>query len=557
MLTKSYAGHYDWENFSRGFKIHQEGFMVTKSTKYWLIVAVIVISVGVLTADEMCDMTAGEVWNTVQNSGFLGGERGAGYFGYDWPGDSVNHNYYLWLSYFHIGAIVNSDTFVTSALYPEGEWWPDDTVRCGHGVSDWDVIMGWQDFASSNSRNAQGRHLGIRVITRVYSWASEHWNDIIAYEFGIVYDSSECDIPGHGEYLDSVYIGIEFDCDVSGIDTTDPHIDDLVSFDGWVNGEWPDYPYDSLTILPDTFLTMPDGFPDQYTVYGDDPYEHTLYGDTLLIPRNTSYMYDGDNPSTPGNDMGEGGASAGYIGLRLIYAPPTSSDSIWIDNYGDTARIPRVSTHQWFNWNNEPANDADIYAYMTGSYNGNHFAPSPAEVNDYKFLQSSGPHRLHHADTLWFVFVGGVGQGLNGGFDDYFGRGWIRGLRQTMDFALAGYYSGSVHSDPAHPSNPVDDVHWYGLSRISEKESGKTPVWKVATVQHYPFITLQIENVSDGSIEIYNIAGRKIESFEFNRDLNLTNSTLRIPLFGVPAGIYFVKLKGNDTVVLKKIMLLK
>ncbi len=513
-------------------------------------------------ADQMCNMTVGEVWNTVKNDGTLGGERGAGYFGYDWPGDSLNHNYYLWLSYLHIGVKVNGESYVTSTDYPLGEWSPADSMTCGPGVSDWDVNMTLQDFASQNPRNSQGRHLGVKVILRIYSWASEPWNDIIAYEFGITYDSSECDIPGHGESLDSLYLGILFDCDVSGLDTTDPHMDDLVNFDGWVNNEWPDYPFDSITILRDTFVDVPDGYPDQYTVYGDDPYEITLHGDTLLIPRNTSYMYDGDNPSTPGDDTGEGGKSAGYIGLRLIYAPPTPFDSVWVDPHGDTARIPRVSAHQWWDWRHDPADDNDFYLYMRGHNsmtNGYYFAPLPAEVFDYRFLQSSGPHRLHHGDTLWFVFAGGLGQGLNGGFDSYFNRGWIRGLRQTMDYALAGYYLGSTHSDPAHPSNPVEDTHWFGLSSISEEETRDEPiVWNVATIQRYPVITLQIGKTSSGVLEIFDVTGRKIKAFRLG-DLNSSNSTstVRIPLHGFPAGVYFLRFRSGNTVFSKKLLLVK
>ncbi len=528
-------------------------------TKRYLVALSVLFFVGLTNADEMINMTTGEVWNTVWNRGHLGGEFGAGYYGYDWPGDSVTHNYYLWNSYFHIGVKINDTAYVTSSEYPVGEWSPIDTVRCGPGVSDWDVVMAWQDFASQNPRNAYGRHLGIKVIARFYSWSSEPWNDIIAYEFGIIYDTSECDIPGHTEYLESLYLGLEFDCDVSGIDTTAPHLDDLVSFDGWVNGEWPDHPFDSITVLSDSFISAPDGYPDQYTVYGDDPYEHTLHGDTLLIPRNTSFMYDGDDPSTPENDTGEGGASAGYVGLRLIYAPPAPSDSVWIDAYGDTARIPRVSTHQWWDWERGPVTDEDYYGFMTGDSaytNGYDFAPPPTEVFDYRFLQSSGPHRLHHGDTLWFVFVGGLGQGLNGGFDDYFHRGWIRGLRQTMDYALAGYYSGSVHSDPAHPSSPVEDTHWHGLRNIEEENIENPSSWAVATIQHYPFVSLQVRDASNGILEIFDIAGRKIKTVKFG-ELNSSVSEVKIPLYGTHAGIYFLKFKKGNMVSVKKVLLVK
>ncbi len=532
----------------------------------FLVGLLVFVFTGLANSDQMCNMTVGELWNHISNNGDLGGDYGIGYYGYDWPGDSSIHNYYLWGSYFHIGAKVNGQVYVTSSTYPldQGEWAPtDEPMNCGPGVSDYDVTASWQDFASQNPRNATGRHLGLKVILRAYSWSLDPWNDIIAYEFGIIYDSSECDIPGHGAYLDSLYVGIEFDADISGADTSSENMEDMVSFDGWVNGEWPGYPSDLITLLPDSFLNVPDGYPDQYTVYGDNPWEATIHGDTLLIPRNTSYVYDYDNSSTPGNDAVEGGASAGYIGLRLIYAPPTSSDSIWVDEYGDTARIPRVSTHQWWDWETDPATDADYYHYMIGNHPatlGYDFAPPPYDLGhgafDYRFLQSSGPHRIYNGDTLWFVYAGAVGQGLNGGYDDYFGRGWLRGMRQTLDYALAAYYSGSVHSDPAHPSNPVEDIHWYGLTATREKGVKFSPYVNIPTIHRYPFITLLVKGISGGTVDLYDLTGRVIKTMRFGK-LSSANSTLRIPVNGLPTGIYFIRLNTEKTITLKKIVLIK
>ncbi len=86
-------------------------------TKRYLVALSVLFFVGLTNADEMINMTTGEVWNTVWNRGHLGGEFGAGYYGYDWPGDSVTHNYYLWNSYFHIGVKINDTAYVTSSEY--------------------------------------------------------------------------------------------------------------------------------------------------------------------------------------------------------------------------------------------------------------------------------------------------------------------------------------------------------------------------------------------------------------------------------------------------------
>ncbi len=529
----------------------------------WVVLGLVLLAGSVGAQDTLCNQTIGEVWNHIGNFADLGGDWNTGLYGYDWPGnDTLLPNNYLWGSYFLVGAKVEGQAYVTATSYPFtlGEWYPEE-MSCGPGISDYDVVTGWHDEVS-NPRNPAGRHLGVRVIFQALTWASEPLNDIVFYIIGLTYNPDQCDIPGHGDFLDSLYLGILFDCDVSGPSATQPHMDDMVWFDGWVHGEWPGYPFDSLTILPDTFLQAPDGYPDQYTVYGDDPWEHTLHGEIEVVPRNTSYMWDDDNPETPGNDAGEDGASAGYIGLRLLYAPPTPSDSLWVDAYGDSARIPRVSAHQWWNWDNVPATDADFYLYLKGEHPalpGYHFAPLPYVVGegpfDYRFLQSSGPHRLYAGDTLWFVFAGAVGQGLNGGYDDYYGRGWLRGLRQTLDYALAAYYAGSVTSDPYHPSGPFEDAHWVGVEERASWGS-PTPNWlKLATLQRGPWLTLEVHGVRQGTVTLYDLTGRRILSWAVHR-VDSAPSVLRLPVGELPAGIYLVRLQAGNRGVTKKVILL-
>ncbi len=441
-----------------------------------------------LQEDQSANITVGEVWNHITNNGDLGGDFGSGWYGYDWPGGGP-HNYYLWGSYFTLGAKVGGFYYVTYADYPtsSGEWYPsEEPIFAGPKKSAYDVIVYMNDF-KDNPRNNQGRHLGVKVIIHTLAWPHEPYNNFIAHEIYITYNQEESDIPGAGPVLDSVFLGMWYDADVSGADATDPHIDDLVYFDGWTNGEWnnPDFlypsPIDTLTLTPDSVIPGPDGVPDQYFVWGDEEVENLTnpqdaweiqVGDTTitgyLIPRGMSIIYDGDNPADPGDDTGEDGKSAGYIGGAFIYAPPSPSDSIWIGPSGDTCRIVRPWSHQWWNWESDPATDIDVYNYLAGRHTATQlyrYAPHPYDLGaaefDYRFLNTVGPYQLRSGDTLKFVWVVGVGQGLNGGPDNYWRGGkWMPGIRQVLEWAYKAYYAGSMHSDPAHPSAPDEDIHW-------------------------------------------------------------------------------------------------
>jgi len=180
-----------------------------------------------------------------------------------------------------------------------------------------------------------------------------------------------------------------------------------------------------------------------------------------------SYIYDDDNPTTPEDDTGEDGGCPGYIFGRLIYAPPAKYDLYGVDKNGDSTRIPLVYTHSWWNWNNDPGTDENKYDYMAGTHSmnfGYRFMPIPYDVGaatfDYRFLQTYGPFHITSGETLKIVFAGGVGYGLNGGFDTKFGQGYVRGARQVADYAMTAYYMGSTNSDPRHPSAPDEDIHW-------------------------------------------------------------------------------------------------
>ncbi len=438
------------------------------------------------------NQTLGGVWNYVSNFGSFGGEFGSGLWGLSWPGGAAVNNYYLWGSYFTVGYKVNGIPYVTNHNYPMGEWYPceDFQTTTGPGKSPFDVVTCFQDYKDFNPNNSGGRHTGIKVIVRAMQWPNYPFNDFIAYEIYITYNSSQCDIPGHGTSIDSLYVGQWYDCDVSGVDQSNPHIDDMVAFDGWTNGEWENLPInppigDFGTVLSDTFIPVPDGVPDNYIIWGDEPgelvrdssiavdYTSPVTGNpykVYIFPRGASYIYDGDDPANPGDDTGENGAAAGYVGGAWIYAPLDKlmvQDADSVIDAASGAYFVRPWSHQWWNWEHDPATDEDIYNYLAGHSTATQyfrFAPLPYDLGqsvfDYRFLNTVGPFHLEEGDTLKLVWVAGVGQGLNGGVDEYWGRGYLHGLRQVINRAFYAYYAGAQHSDPAHPSSPDEDVHW-------------------------------------------------------------------------------------------------
>lgn len=463
-----------------------------------------------------------EVWNYLTNYGVLGGEKGMALPGLSWPGNISVNNYYSWESYFVVGVKENGFYYVTQKGYQTTEWGRGKIFYHGPGISEEDIVISWHD-SSNNIYNAPTKRTGLEVICRSYTWSFEPWNDFIPYEFFVIWHKDQCDIPNVGETLDSVFIGIYMDCDISGADWSNPQIDDTTFFDGYVAHEWDTlgYPYDSVTLLPDTFLNIPDSIYDQYIIYGDNEWEHTIRGDTLLLPRNLAYMWDYDDPTTPGNDIGENGASAGYAGIALLYAPPSIADSIWINGYGDTCRAPRVWAYH--GWVSGGIYDDTIYFYLSGKPYRFICKSHDPYIKDFRYLISSGPFKMADGETLKFVFVLAIGQGMNGGDDQYYGRGWIRGLRQTIDYALAGYYTGSEISDPSHPSGPNEDIHWKILP-VSEKNNKKKFYLNLPTILNSS-CNLKIKGSPE--VEIFNITGRKInENMLFK---------------GFKEGIYFLK----------------
>ena len=453
----------------------------------------------------------GNLWTTTSNFANYGEPNFLLPSG-EWPAGS--EQYYVWEGRFWIGAMVGGNMLCSHADFGDYEFLPSEgstfTIAPGKSIQDSYAI-----FDDNHSTMGSHTPIGVKIVQRGLTWSMPDYYNFVAYEYSVVNIS--------GGTLNNVVLGWIFDNDVAagpGGDTDQANIDDLVDYDGNTGAsetnpykhdvvENYDYDLDGIlggydewgwpyarednragTVLNPYYnpaLAVSDGVWDEYQVYVDengpviyksDPPTEVLTmanGDTLfgwLIPRNMSYMYDSDYPSSADNDVGERAltypGNAGFIGGRLIWSDYftdkfdggkiSSNDGI-IGGYQEAANdtVLRTFTHQWWNWNSDPGSDEEKYQYLTGQHafsTNMKFLPHPfsyqagAPTFDYRYLQSTGLFNgWADLDTIKAVYVYGVGLGLEG-------------LRVAMDNAIYAYYSGSEFSNPANPSGFDDDIHW-------------------------------------------------------------------------------------------------
>lgn len=470
-------------------------------------------SLGKVTArpvEEYKVHKVGKVWTATSNFGNYGDPNvPAGLPSYEWPGGSGCH--YNWEGRFWIGAQVEGEKRVSHADYGNYELKPSEgssfTMGPGKSVDDSYVI--YDDFYAIVHNTEP---IGIKVFQRGLTWSTPDYDDFVIYEYEVV---KELGGDPYADVLSEVIISWVFDCDVgTGTDPVDANIDDLVDFDGWdgnnppsnitykddivENADWDGdgelLGYDDLGIpygwrkvgSPsftqsnyDPGLVHPDGFYDAYTVvldengppikwhttisttYGSEAIETqageiaVVGGKTLkgyVVARNMSYMYDGDDPTTPEDDTNERGKVPGFIGGRLIYTDYFKQFGAYNDTPDDTSM--RVFSHQWWNWESDPGSDRDKYDYgmaTNAASMGNQFMPHPFRIGaptfDYRFMLTTGPFpEMAVGDTLRFVYAAIVGLGLEG-------------LRTNADNALEAYYAGSA-GNPYNPTGPFEDDHY-------------------------------------------------------------------------------------------------
>lgn len=444
----------------------------------------------------------GNIWSATSNFGNYG-EPNAKMPSGEWP--SGSEVYYIWEGRFWMGVNVGGEKLCSHADYGNYELEPTEGSTFGFGPTAPVPIKSTQDsYVTFDDLKETGGHtpVGLKVIQRGLAWSVPDFDEFIGYEYYIINVS--------GQTLNGFFASWIFDNDVAagpGGDADQANIDDLVDYDGCTYGEdsnpymydivenydidesgdlegydewgWPygradTRPSDGADLNPnfEPDSIHPDGIWDEYQVYVDPNgpiiYRHDepdsgyglivgAAGDTIreplhgwVIPRDMSYMYDGDYPSSSENDVGErslGGTNAGFVGGRILWTDMTYS--------GET--MPRPYSHQWWNWESDPGSDEEKYNYMGGNHPASlnfKFLPHPfdylagAPAFDYRYMTSSGPFDGWAADdTLRFVYVYAIGMGLEG-------------LRQSMDNSMVAYYSGSEISNPANPSAFDADKHW-------------------------------------------------------------------------------------------------
>jgi len=434
----------------------------------------------------------GDLWSATSNFGNYGDPNAQRPSAEYHAGSGI---YYLWEGRFWFGTIVGGEYRVSHADYGNYELDPKEGSNFFFGAQK-SIQDSYVEFDDENT-NVNQYPIGIEVHQRSLTWSMPQYNNFIVYEYDIINHS--------GSTLSNFVVSWVFDCDVASGPNGVPNanIDDLVDYDGYtgavetnkykydivdplnLNGNGTGYdefgiPYGMAYAPSNQAPTNPnydptkirsDGIYDEYQIYLD-PTGPVIYkqttpgvpltnaaGDTMhgwLVSRNTSYMFDADNPASPQNDFGERQANppeTGFIGGRLIYTsmPP------YHEAPEDTMIRPYV--HQWWNWESDPGSDREKYLYMIGAHpssQGKKFLPLPFDIGaptfDYRYMIGTGPFmNWADGDTIKLVYAYGVGLGL-------------QGLRSAMDNAMIAYYSGNrvIIGDPAHPTAFNSDYHQDG-----------------------------------------------------------------------------------------------
>lgn len=540
-------------------------------------------------AEEYKVHKVGKVWSATSNFGNYGDPNvPAGLPSYEWPGGSGTH--YNWEGRFWVGGIVDGEKRVSHADYGNYEFKPTDgsSFYMGPGKSVEDSYVIYDDFKVDLHDTDP---LGIKVYQRGLTWSTSDYDDFIMYEYEVV---KEMGGDPFGDLVTDFIVSWVFDADVgTGTDPSSANIDDLVAFDGWdgtnpesnikyktdivQNFDWDGdgeiLGYDELGIpygwqkvgspsftQPnyDRALIAPDGFYDGYTVWLDDDgpvirwqttNTITIAGEIInavageiavvngeqlhgwVIPRNMSYMYDGDDPTTPEDDTNERGKVPGFIGGRLIYTDYFKKHGAYNTAPNDT--MMRVFSHQWWNWESDPGSDRDKYDYGIGanaSSMDNMFMPHPFDIGaptfDYRFMLTTGPFpEIYEGDTLRFVYAAIVGMGLEG-------------LRLNADNALKAYYAGS-EGNPYNPTGPFEDVHYLLPA------PPPVPILKYSPVDRG--VKLAWDNSSELSVDPL-IGAIDFEGYRIYRSLYNPSDWELVAVFDNVSGpVYIIDFETGDT----------
>mgnify|MGYP001142586000 FL=1 len=345
---------------------------------------------------------------------------------------------------------------------------------------------------------------------------------------------------------------------------------------------WYYYNYKGSDGIPDNDVDQ-DGVSDHFTVlarvagtdtlYRTDPvsgvtlfeegmpswhWNHVV-GDTtyLVVPRNLSYMWDGDGPGSAEDDSGEPLLATycnGFVGWRLL--------DVWVSKAGggierpcDVLGCPVPISHQWWNWESDPGTDPEKYFFMwginpdySGLYSGPGFmcdwlgnpnapdAVSPSNagpfpfvydnpinldypVFDYRFLQSIGPLELADGDTLHIVGGWVMGLGLDG-------------LRMNADLLLDAYYRGSIWGEGLGIEGSTPAVSpGVGVSPNPMTASG--------------VVDFTLARPGRTEIGIFDLSGRLVAN-PLDADLAAGRHSVEVDASGLDCGVYFVRVLSGD-----------
>lgn len=229
-----------------------------------------------------------------------------------------------------------------------------------------------------------------------------------------------------------------------------------------------------------------------------------------------SYMYDWDDPVSEENDIGEFGLATGYVGTALLKSPTET-----------------ISAHAWWNWENDPKNDAQRFDFMTGNspyMMGYQYLPNPWDLGypafDYRTLQTTGPFDIVRYDTVTVQFLLVAGDG----YED---------LMSNAQLARDLYYTD-----------------------IAEEGDGVTPA-TFTLDQNYPnpfnaatTIRYSLPEASRVRITIFNILGQQVSVL---RDTQQPAGRYQLTWNPQQAasGLYFIRLEAGDYSKTVKSLLLK
>jgi len=391
----------------------------------------------------------GALWTRVTNYGFYG-DKTYTEPNFEWPGGSGN--IYGWLTSLWVGAEINGAGTVSAG--EDNQWAPLDSVhvltRAQGGRSAEDT---WTRYTDNNPPNPSVTHtnIGVEVTEQTYAWDQSYNDDFIICDYWIKNvgdDANKDGIPEVKRKLNNVYVAFRMDADVSGFNGT--------STDSKL------WDQDDLT-----------GYDDANKV---------------------CYLYDADNLSVAGNDMGNPDPvtgvlrSPGYIGIRLLY-----SDSVHLGASVKNKWTMFAPTSRY----NEPTAPNAEYTYIARTV----FLQDTV-VRDWRIVCSIGPFAIDADDSIHIVIAWVVGNGRDGIIKNSqvaqnFYDGNYAKVPQAPDEPQYSLESGPVNGvnsiildwknnseASVDPLTGVRDFDGYGVYRSTLADASGNPIWDTLAI--YP-----------------------------------------------------------------------